>query len=489
MKAMDLTQRKDNLRERLQKAIRDNDAEAFGAVFEEMMQVIGDGIRSDYDERIENAAQEMDRTVLAARGVRQLTSDEKTYYQKLTAAMKSADPKQALNNLDVVMPVTVIDKVFEDLSAEHPLLSHINFEPTTSVIKMIYNANGDEAAVWGELTDAITKEIASGFKEADSGLFKLTAFIPVAKSMLDLGPEWLDRYVREILYEALANGMEAGIVDGTGNKMPIGMTREVGDGVSVTGGVYPRKTKIKVTHLDIGTLGNILSLLAVNENGRPREVTKVILVVNPQDYLQKVKPAVTVMAPDGSYVNVLPYDIEIIPSRALTRGEAVIGLGERYFGAIGMEAGGRIEFDDSVRFIQDQRVYLIKTYANGFPMDNNAFLLLDVSELQPINWKVEMVEDSGSTAAATLSSLRIGALTLTPAFAENTLTYTAATTNASNTITAVPSDAEAEVNITVNDRDVDNGTAATWTDGENTVEIVVTGGTTTKTYTVTVTKS
>ena len=33
--------------------------------------------------------------------------------------------------------------------------------------------------------------------------------------MLDLGPEWLDRYVRTILAEALANGLE-GIISGRG---------------------------------------------------------------------------------------------------------------------------------------------------------------------------------------------------------------------------------------------------------------------------------
>lgn len=62
--------------------------------------------------------------------------------------------------------------------------------------------------------------------------------------MVDLGPEWLDNYVRQVLYEALANGLEYGIVTGNGNKEPIGMDRQVGDDVSVTGGVYPQKKKL-----------------------------------------------------------------------------------------------------------------------------------------------------------------------------------------------------------------------------------------------------
>ena len=76
------------------------------------------------------------------------------------------------------------------------------------------------------------------------------------------------------------------------------------------------------------------------------------------------------------------------------------------------------------------------------------------------------------------------------AFASDTNTYTATTTAATNKITAVPAHAGADIEITVGDDIVPNGTAATWQSGANTVTIKVTAedGTTTGTYTVTVTK-
>ena len=40
--------------------------------------------------------------ILAGRGVRVLTSEEVRYYNKLVEAMKSGNPKQALESLDVV---------------------------------------------------------------------------------------------------------------------------------------------------------------------------------------------------------------------------------------------------------------------------------------------------------------------------------------------------------------------------------------------------
>jgi uncharacterized lipoprotein YajG len=118
-------------------------------------------------------------------------------------------------------------------------------------------------------------------------------------------------------------------------------------------------------------------------------------------------------------------------------------------------------------------------------------LYLDISNLQPLAYKMEQVTPPTASTDASLSDLKVGSLTLSPVFAAATTTYTAATTNATNTITATPSDAGATIDIFVGTTSVDNGSPATWTDGANTLTITVTAadGTTTKEYTVTVTKS
>ena len=55
----------------------------------------------------------------------------------------------------------------------------------------------------------------------------------------------------------------------------------------------------------------------------------------------------------------------------------------------------------------------------------------------------------------------------------------------------MPADAGAEIEVLVNNAKIDNGSAATWQTGSNTVKVNVTAadGTSKKTYTVTVTKS
>ena len=491
MKSNDILSREE-IRGLLQKAIRENDTEGFYRAFDQIIECINQDIQQRYDAQVNDLKQEMDSRALAQRGVRQLTNKERDYYQKVAECMRSKDPKQALTNADLVMPKTIMNAVFDELQTRHELLSLIEFIPTTGLTEMIMNTNGYQEAVWGKLCDDIVKELVSGFETIDMTLLKLSAFIPVCKAMLDLGPEWLDDYVRQVLYEALANGLEAGVVAGDGNEKPIGMNRQVGKGVTVTGGVYPEKAKISVTDLQPGTIGNLLSLIAVDPNGKPRTLRDVVMIVNPQDYYQKVMPATTLMAPDGTYRNdVMPYPMRSVQSMALDRGEAILGIAYKYFAGVGMGKEGRIEYDDSYHFLEDERMYLIKLYANGFPMDNNAFLFLDISALQPAIWKVEQVTPATPSNNAALSDLKIGSLTLAPVFTSETTTYTTTTSNATNTITATPADAKAAIEVKVGEAEVDNGSAATWQEGSNTVTIKVTAadGKTTKTYTVTVTKS
>lgn len=48
----------------------------------------------------------------------------------------------------------------------------------------------------------------------------------------------------------------------------------------------------------------------------------------------------------------------------------------------------KIEYSDEYRFLEDERVYLIKLYAHGFALDNNAFQVLDIKDLQPLRFKI-----------------------------------------------------------------------------------------------------
>lgn len=116
------SQKLTELRQKLHDAVQNNNADGVSDIFTEMCQTIGDINAEEYRAELNGLRQSLDNSVLYARGVRQLTTDEKEYYQKITEALRSDNPKQALNNVDVTFPQTIISRVMDDLTEQHPLL-------------------------------------------------------------------------------------------------------------------------------------------------------------------------------------------------------------------------------------------------------------------------------------------------------------------------------------------------------------------------------
>lgn len=375
-----IEQKKSEIMQKMNNALTEGDEKKFAETFMEFATHLEESIIGE----AEGVVQSVDTNVLASRGVRQLTSRENEFYQKSIEAMKSPNPKQALTNLDVAMPETIIDAVFEDLEQEHELLSAINFTNTTAITKMLVNKHDKQLATWDALTTEIVTELTSGFELMDMTLNKLSAFIPVSKDMLDLGPNWLDRYIRAILGEAIAFGLEEAIINGTGKNQPIGMNRDVSEDVAVSGGVYPEKETVPLTALDPVAYGALLTSLSKTPNGNPRAVSNVLMVVNPTDYLSKIMPATTIRGSDGLYRNnVLPFPTQVVQSVQVPEGKAIIGLGHRYFMGIGTAKTGKIDYSDDYRFLEDERVYLTKLYGHGQALDDSAFIYADISGLEP----------------------------------------------------------------------------------------------------------
>ena len=509
MKNLDVLQKqKTEIMAKINQAMKDGNEEAFAQSFTEFTDILQEAVLAEAKGFIKSN----DNAILAGRGARVLTSQETSYYEKVVGAMKSADPKQALTLIDETLPKTVIDAVFEDITEDHPLLSEINFQNTGVLTEIVVSVlDGRHMATWGQLCDEIVKELLSGFDTIDLKQRKLSAFIPVCKAMLEIGPEWLDRYVRAILSEAIANGLEEGIIDGDGLDEPIGMRRNPNGALDpVTG--YPELVPVQFNDFSPASVGAIISRLATGPNSLNRKVTEVIFIVSPVTYFNKIMPAITYQNADKIWVERVPFPIKFIQSVHMPQDEAIIGLGKRYFFGLGTGKGGKIEYSDHYHFLEDERVYLTKLYGNGRPLDGTSFILLDISGLVPVipdvnvnNWpaqmnvdvvddtlNVDIVDDPLNVAGvydARLASLKIGALTLSPAFNKSVMIYTTTTTNDTNTITAVAMDGEATIEIDLNDGTaVENGAPATWSAGANTVEITVTSGTETETYVVTVTK-
>lgn len=354
------------LKNQIKNAIENGDSDAFV----EAQIALAKSIETKILEEAKRVNDDLsDQAVMVKRGLNPLTKEERQFYNEVIGG-------DGFSGTEKLMPPTIFERVFEDLRQNHPLLSEIDFVNTTATTEWIMR-NGDvEAAWWGALTAAIQKELSMTFKKESTELYKLSAYVPVAKSMLDLGPEWLDRFVRQMLYESIAIALEQAIVAGTGVNQPIGMIKDLSVPVPQTG--YVDKTAKPLADLSPATLGE--EVMAPLTKGGKRAVPQALLVVNPLDYWEKIFPATTFMTSGGTFVSgVLPIPAKVVQSVAVTKGKMVAGLARDYFMGIGSTQ--KIEYSDHYKFLEDERTYIVKQYANGKPVDNDSFLVFDITDL------------------------------------------------------------------------------------------------------------
>lgn len=378
-------------------AMRSGDEAEVSQAWEQFHSAVAEQVMADF----EDVKASNDAAILAQRGYRQLTASETKWYQKFAEALKSDNPQQKFAEVlgtdsEDIMPDTIIEDVYRDLVEEHPLLAKMNFTYVKYATKWILNDHTKQTAVWGKITDAISKEITSGFKIVEVKQSKLSAYAFIERGMLDLGPTFLDGYIRTVLVEALRCGLEAGAVTGNGVDGPIGMDRDIHEGVEYnTSTGYPRKEKVAVTSFAPAEYGPLLAKLAKTESGAMRKFGQVQLICNQEDYLNKVMPATTVQNTVGEYVrDRFPFPTECIISNELATGEALLGLLPEYSMFIGGEQNGTIEFSDEFKFLDDTRYFKVRQYGTGRAFDNTSFLLLDISKLDPAYITVKNVSEA-----------------------------------------------------------------------------------------------
>ena len=311
---------------------------------------------------IENA----DASILAQRGFKPLTAEERKFYNEVK-------DKHSFEGLE--LPKTVFERVFDDLQKKHPLLSEIDFQNVTGVSEWVIRVDDVEAAWWGPLCDEIKKKLDTGFKIIKTDLYKVSAYVPVCKAMLALGPEWLDRYVRAILTESIALAMEKAIIAGDGQDGPVGITKKIAD---VSDGVHQDKEAVALADFSPESIGtSILAPLSKGKSGLGR----LILVVNPTDYYAKFYSLFNIQDEYGVYHQQnIPFDGKVIVSDYMPAGKMAVGEAKNYF--MGVGSALKIEHSDEYRFLEDQRVYIAKQYANGQPRKDEDFIVFDISKTE-----------------------------------------------------------------------------------------------------------
>lgn len=310
-----------------------------------------------------------DDAIMSKRANRiQLTSKEKKYFAE-------AVEKQTVAGLEETFPTTVMETIMEGLSQEHPIFSQIDTQYTEAAIKFIYSDPTKKTAYWDVIPADIRQILIGAFKKLDLTVSKLSGFIALPKGYFKLGPTWLAQYITTFLREVMTATLEEGVINGDGNLKPIGMMRKLSGAVD---GVYPEKEVTKITALTPTALAGPRTLLAENKmlNGQ------ISLVVNPITYESKISPNQFFQnSQTGSWTKVpLPNGESIVQSYAVPRDRAILGNLKNYLLAVAGDLS--IDLYKETLAIEDMDLYIAKLFAAGVAKNPNAFIVLDLSDIQ-----------------------------------------------------------------------------------------------------------
>ncbi|PDZ78443.1 phage major capsid protein [Bacillus cereus] len=340
---------------------------AFEGFFDAMQTDVISTVRNQLNDEM------LDRSILQQRGQNVLTAAETKFFNAVVQEGGFKDGS--------ILPVTTQERVFEDLVKEHPLLDALGLQDLGAVTKFIYS-DATKAYAWGELFGEIRGQVNAAFREEKIGQLKLTAFAAIPNDMLDLGPEWVERYVRTLLVESYSVGLEFGFVNGGGSvaHQPVGLMKDVN---ATTGAVTDKKSSGTLTfapsqfgEVVAGELYEVVKALSTDAKGKSRKVlNNIVMVVNPVDSIG-VQARNTIQTSAGQWVMALPYNIQTVESEEVPVGKALFFVKGQYLAAI---AGGyKLKKFDQTLAIEDAMLYTIKQFANGKPKDNKAALVYDL---------------------------------------------------------------------------------------------------------------
>lgn len=342
---------------------------------EDKAQAIVDAVEKinevQYEELITEITEQADRAnsdkeYAKTLGLRTLSKVERDFYEALRN-----DPKQAVtgNQTDMV-PTSIVDITLEDTKKEGKLLSFVNFTP--SDVKKWIVASKTGAYSWSELTEKIKGEIKASFAALNIEVSKLTVYMIIPKAIKDLALPFVDKYCREVLKEQLNDGLEYGMLQGTGLNEPIGIYKQIAK--TNDDGTHKDKTvNTELTSFKPKALAAPKKYLTKNGN---RTIDKLVLVCHPNDEADYVAPAI--YDDEGKMISSYK-NLEVVTSANNPEGKAALFIPKKY--TMGLTKLGFREYDQTLA-LDDADVIIGKAYANGRASDDNVAYVFDVTKLE-----------------------------------------------------------------------------------------------------------
>lgn len=316
----------------------------------------------------QNAQAAADEDYRKALGLRKLSKEEETFYEKFKDIKQSITASQ----IDII-PTSIIDRTLDDIKKKSDILSLVAFAPAD--VKKWIVASHSGKAVWGGITDAITGELSAEISALNIEQHKMTAYIIIPKSIRDLALPFVDRYFMAVMEEALQDGFISGYLKGDGKTGPIGIMNKIES--FKTDGTAAAKTVIQtVKKFSPKGLAEVRKTLS---NDGKRVITELHLICNPMDEAEYVDPALYGEALTGGYKDTSFMPIKKHPEANCPKGKAIFTIPNAY--VMGATAFRINEYKET-KAMDDMDLVIGKCYANGRAIDDNCAVVFDVTKLE-----------------------------------------------------------------------------------------------------------
>lgn len=432
---------------------------------------------------------------------REDVQDFLTRFREMFRTQIRMDPKggqtRGITGAELSIPPVMLELLRQNIENYSKLTNHVRLVSVAGRTRQVIMGAIPEA-VWTEACAALN-ELTFVLNDVEVDGYKVGGYVSICNALLEDSDVSLLSEIIIGLGGAIGIAVDKSILFGTGVKMPLGIATRLAQTSKPSD--YPDSARewknlsqSNVITIASGSTTGLslfqqIILAAAAAKGRYSRGEK-FWAMNEMTYT-KIQVEATNINAAGAIVSVLNGTMPVVGGDIVVFSDDIMpddtiigGYGDLYL--LAERAGTAVGYSDLPLFIQDQTVVKGTARYDGKPVIPEGFVAIGVGKAPTLS--MPFVPDVANPAVAALRSLAIGALTLSPAFSPDTLEYTASTSNTSNMISAVPTTGSLAT-IKVNGKKIQNGSAAAWDAGENTVSITVTNGDKSKTYAVTVTKS
>lgn len=322
---------------------------------------------------------------IAIRSMFQTDESMKVFADGLRSAIKN----RAITGGELLVPEIVMPMVKAIVERNSVMLRVVNAKPVNGKGRITISGAIPEA-VWTEACGNIN-ELNLDFKATEVDGYKVAGFIPICNALIEDSDVNLVSEAVEALGVAVAKGIDAAIIYGTGNKMPLGIVTRLAQTSEPAGYTGETWVDLHSTHLlstnatgealfkaIYDAMGTTVSSYAAGSTFYAMNTATAYKVRGNALGLTNEKTLVL-----GEITGVLT---NIVVCDMIADDDIVMGYGGGY--VYSERSGYKFDQSEHVQFLQDNTVFRAKSRGDGKPVIASNFAVLNINNQTPATTRV-----------------------------------------------------------------------------------------------------